>query len=125
MKGRFIGRVAIYQLEGHEGHWFCLLEDLSYEDEDGSIYTAPAGTLTDFASIPRAVWWLWPRQGKHSAASVIHDRECSLKRLPSPKVHGIYRRALKACQCSTVTQWVHWTMVRLFGPRFKGTYAEL
>lgn len=123
MTGRFVGRVAIYQLEGHDGHWFALLEDLSYEDEDGSIYTAPAGTLTDFASIPRAVWWLWPKNGKHSAPAIIHDHNCTVRRLPSPKVHAIFRRGLKARGCSRVTQLVLWLAVRLFGPRFTGASA--
>lgn len=120
MTGRFVGRVAIYQLEGHGGHWYCLLEDLSYIDTDGTTYTAPAGTLTDFASIPRLVWWLWPKQGKHSGCSVIHDMHCDAKAFPSPKVHAIFRRGLKACGCARFTQLALWLAVRLFGPRFTG-----
>jgi hypothetical protein len=117
---RFVGRVAIYQLEGHKGEWFCTLEPLTYVDQDGKRYTAPAGTLTDFASVPRAVWWIWPKNGKHSAGSIIHDHLCTTRHLASPKVHAIYRRALKACLCSRFTQLGHWLAVRWFGPRFDG-----
>lgn len=118
MTGTFVGRVAIYQLAGHDGQWYCLLEPLAFLDVDEEYYEAPAGTLTDFASVPRAVWWIWPKQGKHSAATVIHDHLCTERTLPSPKVHGIYRRALRACLCSVWTIWGHWISVRLFGPKF-------
>lgn len=34
----------------------------------------PAGYKTDFASIPRFLWWLWPPSSpKHLQASICHD----------------------------------------------------
>jgi hypothetical protein len=119
--GQFVGRIALYQLEGHGGEWFCLLEDLTYIDEDGRSYTAPAGTLTDFASVPRPAWWIFPKNGKHSKAAVIHDRLCTERRIASPTVHAILRRAVRACRCHRVTQWSFWLAVRLFGPRFEAS----
>lgn len=117
-RGRFEGRVAVHQLIGHGGQWFCTMEDLVYVDEDGFRYTAPAGTLTDFASVPRAVWWIWPKNGRHSPAAVIHDHQCTERRFDSATVHALYRRALRACGCAWVTQAGQWLAVRLFGPRF-------
>lgn len=33
-----------------------------------------AGFVTDFASIPRPLWWLWPpSQGPYLAAALVHD----------------------------------------------------
>ena len=33
----------------------------------------PNGFITDFASIPRPLWWLLPKWGKYGKAAVIHD----------------------------------------------------
>jgi hypothetical protein len=66
-------------------------------------------------------WRVWPKSGKHSAAAVIHDRQCTERCLPSPTVHAIFRRGVRACGCSWFTQWAMWLAVRLFGPRFEAT----
>lgn len=33
----------------------------------------PAGFVTDFASVPRVLWWLFSRWGKYGNAAVVHD----------------------------------------------------
>ena len=33
----------------------------------------PKGFVTDFASVPRIFWWLFPRTGLHSRAAIVHD----------------------------------------------------
>lgn len=42
---------------------------------DGDEYVrVEAGFITDFASIPRVLWWLWPpSQGPYLAAALVHD----------------------------------------------------
>ena len=42
---------------------------------DGPEYVRiEKGFITDFASIPRPLWWLWPpSQGPYLAAALIHD----------------------------------------------------
>lgn len=37
------------------------------------IVVAPPGFRTDFASIPRGLWNLFPKRGLHDRAAVIHD----------------------------------------------------
>lgn len=50
-----------------------LLEDLIYEDESFKI-TVPAGFETDFATVPRPLWWFCPpATGSHAEPSVTHD----------------------------------------------------
>jgi hypothetical protein len=39
----------------------------------GRTVVAPRGMETDYASIPRGVWNLFPKRGKHDRAAVIHD----------------------------------------------------
>lgn len=53
--------------------WQVCME-FSYTADDGVRYTAPAGMLTDMASIPRPLWnILPPAGGPYSGAAVIHD----------------------------------------------------
>jgi hypothetical protein len=121
MRGRYLEpAVAVHILDGHDGRWVCTLTDVTFIDEDGSVYVAPAGTLTDFASVPRIVWAVFPKMGKHNRAAVMHDAHCAEQRLSSPTVHAIFRRGLKACGCSRATVFWMWFGVRAFGPRFSG-----
>lgn len=38
--------------------------------------TVPVGYVTDFASVPRLFWVLFPPDGKYTKAAVIHDYLC-------------------------------------------------
>ena len=59
-----------------DGKTWIILNDFGYEiGEEGSGNTidVPVGTYTDFASIPRTLWAVFPRWGKYGNAAVIHD----------------------------------------------------
>lgn len=49
------------------------LEPLTYECDTGEHITVPAGTVTDFASVPRVLWNIIPPIGPYVRAAVIHD----------------------------------------------------
>ena len=70
---RILEYPAVKQIDAK--HW-KLLEDLEYhvgsEDSD-EVIIVPTGYETDFASVPRAFWNIFPPFGKHSPAAVIHD----------------------------------------------------
>lgn len=44
-----------------------------YSAELRGIVIVPVGFVTDFSSIPRALWTLFPKRGKHDWAAVLHD----------------------------------------------------
>jgi hypothetical protein len=50
-----------------------LLEDVIYQDKHGTIFTIPAGYETDYASIPRALSWVYPKDGSYRKAAIVHD----------------------------------------------------
>ena len=57
----------------------------------------PVGYKTDFASIPRFLWWLWPPSSpKHLHASVCHDYLLTDTRVPRFISDIIFRKILKA-----------------------------
>ena len=52
---------------------WILLQSFRYETREGEEIKAEVGFMTDFASIPRILWFIFPRWGKYGKASVIHD----------------------------------------------------
>lgn len=59
-----------------DGNTWIILNDFGYEigeEGSGDIINVPIGTYTDFASIPRPLWAIFPRWGKYGNAAVIHD----------------------------------------------------
>ena len=55
--------------------WY-LREEFSYDvgsEGSGDTIKVPVGFVTDFASVPRPLWWLFPRWGKYGNGAVIHD----------------------------------------------------
>jgi uncharacterized protein DUF1353 len=53
-----------------------LAEPLTYDvgvEGSGVTVTVPEGFVTDFASIPRGLWNLFPKWGRHGHAAVVHD----------------------------------------------------
>lgn len=124
MTGRFVGDLDIHKLAGHNGRWWSLLEPLTFVQVDEQTgaeifrWTAEPGSLTDFGSIPRPLWWLFPTYGKHTEATVIHDDLCSRKPIASRQVHDLFRGMLQVCGCAWLTVTTLWLAVRLFGPKF-------
>ncbi len=59
-----------------DGKTWIILSDFGYEvGEEGSddVIDVPIGTHTDFTSVPRLLWWIFPRWGKYGNAAVLHD----------------------------------------------------
>jgi hypothetical protein len=93
-----------------------LLKDVVYKDRDVE-YRVPVGYRTDFASVPRATSWLYPRTGAYSAAAIIHDWLIT-DMLPtgyveSNHVDRVFRDAMKELGVPLARRWVMWAGVRL------------
>ena len=60
---------------GRDG-WYVLIESISYDvgkPLSGDRITVPSGFETDYASVPRFLWSIFPPRGNHEAAALIHD----------------------------------------------------
>lgn len=56
--------------------WLIVSNDFRYEigvEGSGDIVSVPQWMATDFASVPRPVWWFAAPWGRHGHAAVIHD----------------------------------------------------
>lgn len=56
----------------------------------------PAGFVTDFASVPRFFWRLFPPDGPWSAAAVVHDWLCGQAECSRFLADAIFREAMRA-----------------------------
>ncbi len=95
---------------------FKLLEDYTLYINNITV-TVPAGFKTDFASVPRFLWSIFPPSGEYAPAAIVHDylyssRATVSRFLADAIFHEAMESALK------VPFWkrksVYWA-VRLFG----------
>jgi len=79
------------------------------------VIIVPDGFITDFASVPRIVWSIYPPIGKYTKAAIVHDflyweqqrsrKECDL----------IMHEAMRVSGCSWYTCQVFYDAVRIGG----------
>lgn len=50
-----------------------MMSDLSLIQNGKVVLTVPKGFVTDFASVPRPLWSIFPPMGKYSLAAIFHD----------------------------------------------------
>lgn len=95
----------------------------SSAERDG-IVVAPRGFQTDLASIPRLLWWLFPKVDKWDAAAVIHDAgygHVLLSEIGEPvlvtkrEADRLFLEGMTVLEVNWLQRTVMYWMVRLFG----------
>lgn len=118
-------------LEYIDGGAWKLVRPFGYCANDATEIRVPAGFVTDFASIPRVFWNLFPPTGRYGKAAVIHDWLYSHRVVddmitPALLQHGsrcvdraeadrMFREAMRVLGVSAPTVWTLYTGVRLGG----------
>lgn len=79
-------------------------------------YRVPTGYVTDFASVPRLLWWFTPPSGEYTLAAIVHDYLIT-DALPagtvtSPEVDQEFRQAMQSLDVGFVRRWLMWAGVR-------------
>ena len=84
-----------------DGRTMTLLNEFRYVDPKGEVWTAPAGTVVDGASIPRSLWSIMggPFEGRYRNASVLHDVSYDRQNRPWQECDRMF---YNACRCSGV-----------------------
>jgi hypothetical protein len=113
-----------------------LTEDLVWTGET-QTFTVPAGFVTDFATSPRFLHWLWLPYGAYTRAAVLHDylltalaewqraADTDIGNAGRPLANSrdtdaIFRVAMRDLGVGWPKRWMGWTAVRwaaLFNPR--------
>lgn len=130
MGNNFLGDLIARQLA--DGYTWELYEGFVYRigQPDGCQFVSiPKGFVTDFASIPRGLWNLFPpAAGKHSKAAVVHDAiyktgciscdgRTDLRLVTRGEADEIFYEAMEVNGVSWLARWVIYLGVRFGGAR--------
>ena len=103
-----------------DGNSWVILQEFKYHvgaESSDNIVVVSKGFVTDFASVPRLFWLVFPKWGKYGNAAVIHDWlywEQSDKR-DRKTADSIFLEAMEVLEVSRWKRKVMYDAVRLFG----------
>jgi hypothetical protein len=112
MMRRFTSLLIVSPLS--DGNSWVLREPLVYQP-NGHAISVPAGFVTDFASIPRPLWALLPKWGRHGNAAVVHDWLYWSHETDRATADRTFREAMEILGVLWGVRWAMWAAVRSFG----------
>ncbi|MFF4507429.1 DUF1353 domain-containing protein [Streptomyces sp. NPDC001401] len=89
-------------------------EDLEHGGRTDPI-RIPVPLETDFASVPRAFVWLFPRYGVYTRSAILHDYLCGQDSVRRAEADTIFRVSMKELDVALARRWVMWAGVRAGG----------
>lgn len=123
--GAFLGEPRVQFLD--DGRKIQVMEDYSFRDSRGHLWTTPAGTIVDGASIPRFFWQSFgpPFCGRYRNASIIHDFYCQARCGRPSEVHRMFYEACLAEGLPPRKARLAYWAVRRFGPHWEDESGRL
>lgn len=85
------------------------------EDNSDLYIDVPEGTRTDFASVPRWLWWLFPPDGIYTQAAVLHDFLYTSHLFTREESDNIFLGAMTVLGVDEFTRNTMYYFVRKFG----------
>jgi hypothetical protein len=127
----FLNKFDDLTIRPHGTSTWILVEPLVYKGADRE-FVIPAGYVTDFATVPKFMRWLFETYGPYTRAAIVHDwlitemarwqlevRNGGAKGwLPpatSRDTDGIFRRVMREEDTPLAERWVMWAAVRTAG----------
>ena len=101
-----------------DGKTWIILNEFAYEigeEGSGNVINVPIGTYTDFASIPRTLWAVFPRWGKYGNAAVIHDWMYWDQSRNRKEADDIFLEGMEVLEVPTWKRRAIYSAVRTFG----------
>lgn len=126
MTERFPDPLEVITVDGRKR----LVVAFRYHAADGELIAVPVDFETDFASVPRALWWWLPPHGRYERAAVIHDWICacggrvprvdgtSFRVYTSHQAADLFGEAMAVLGVWKLRRAVMVWAVKMFGPRF-------
>lgn len=101
-----------------DGRTWVLMETFGYDvgvENSGDTIRVPARFMTDFASVPRPFWSLFPQWGRYGNAAVVHDflywEQCRSRK----EADRIFLEAMGVLGVPAFTRYTLYLTVRCFG----------
>lgn len=104
------------------GRKFKVVEPFTYyrENNEKEVLTVPAGFETDFASIPRIFWNIYPPTGggtkrtSYGKCAVLHDAAYQFGWYSRKECDKLFLEAMEAIGVGKFTRYLFYYCVRLF-----------
>lgn len=91
-----------------------------------SVITVPAGFVTNFASVPRVLWSIFPPYSDYGKAAVVHDFLYCTEIKTRKRADKLFLEAMKISGVSMWKRHLIYRAVRLFGgPYYDSSEFEL
>ncbi len=106
---------------------FRITKALNFNDPNGLVWSVPAGSYTDGATIP----WLFELivgdnyDGPYFPASIVHDYFCCVQTRTAHDTHRNFYYAMLANDTPSWQAWLMYSAVRLGGPDWTLTQQSL
>ena len=101
-----------------DGRTWVLLDSFSYDvgrEHSGDTIHVPALFMTDFASVPRPFWAVFPPWGKYGNAAVIHDFGYATQTRPRGQVDAIFLEGMQVLGVGWLARHLIYWSVRSWG----------
>jgi hypothetical protein len=114
-ESQFLSRLRLERVLGKD-EWY-LLEPLRYYSAGlRRIIHVDPGFPTDFASIPRLFWRIFPKNGAYDGAAVLHDAGYrGAINLTRKETDDLFYEAMRVLGIGSFKARSMWLAVRLFG----------
>lgn len=107
------------RMENIDGRTVKLIHPLRYQTDVGylGVITVPPGFVTDYASVPRGMWNLFPPNGKYTPAAVVHDYLYRCTDVDRYLCDQVFLEAMHVLGVGWWTRTLMYRAVRIFGGR--------
>ena len=112
------GFLSPLKLEYLDGREWRVDEPFEYHigsPESGMVIRVRAGFKTDFASVPRLFWRIFPPTGTYGKAAVIHDHLYRTALTSRAMADAIFLEAMGVLNVARWKRWAMYLAVRWFG----------
>ena len=109
------------RVEHIDGPKWELVREVTYRTELGELSAIREGFEFDFASVPRALWWLYPPQGTkgnpYGIASLVHDwllthHKIGGRKITRKEADDIFLEVMLYTGCRKSLAYTMWAAVR-------------
>lgn len=116
---QFFGNFEFQWLNSPDGKHrdMKVLSAVSFKSASGKVWSVPAGTVINGASIPRALWTFTgsPYVGTYRRASVVHDHYCHVRTELQRDVHLMFKEGMRADGASWLEANTKYLAVKVAG----------
>lgn len=102
-------------VEKLEKDYWLLWVPFTFHSATGKQITVSAGTVTDFASVPKLFQGLLPKAGPWAQAAVLHDFLYQTNRYDQKTCDNLFLEAMEVLEVTLWKRNVMYWAVRLFG----------